>query len=90
MAAIQDAANKAQTTAQGLTAMEKLLFQSVFDGKVELVKKILDKGASVNTADKVREQSRSKLIYFFSSLLCSGFPSAFSHFEGNRGSDHLL
>ena len=54
MAAIQDAANKTQTTAQGLTAMEKLLIDSVFEGKVELVKKILDKGASVNTTDKVR------------------------------------
>jgi hypothetical protein len=42
---------------QGLTAMEKLLLNSVKEGKLELVKKILDKGASVDTADEVREQS---------------------------------
>ena len=57
MAAIQDGANKTQTAVQGLRAMEKLLLDSVKEGKLELVKKILEKGASVNTADEVREES---------------------------------
>ena len=60
MAAIKDGTNKTQTNVQGLTGMEKLLLQSVLEGKLELVKKILDKGASVNTADEVREQSGLK------------------------------
>ena len=57
MAAIKDGTNKTQTTVLGLTGMEKLLFDSVKEGKLELVKKILDNGASVNTADEVREQA---------------------------------
>ena len=65
MAAIQDGANKTQTSVQGLTGMEKLLMDSVKEGKLELVKKILDKGASVDTADEVREQSRPKADSYF-------------------------
>ena len=60
MAAIKDCTNKTHATVQGLTGMEKLLMDGVKEGKLELVKKILDKGASVNTADEVREQSGLK------------------------------
>ena len=55
MAAVKDNKNMEKThdVGQRLTAMEKLLLSSVKEGKLELVKKILDKGASVNTADEV-------------------------------------
>ena len=58
MAAVNSKTNKTQRTAQGLTAMEKLLFDSAQQGNLELVKKILDKGASVNATDEVRVHSR--------------------------------
>ena len=79
MAAIRDGSNKTRTPVQG---MEKLLLESVFEGKLELVKKILDKGASVNTADEVREQRQSKsncLILTVPSFLT--FIAPFSHLE---------
>ena len=56
MAATKDGTIKTHTTVQGLTGMKKLLLDSVKEGKLDLVKKILDKGASVNTADEVREK----------------------------------
>ena len=69
MAAIQDGANKTQTSVPCLTGMEKLLIDSVLEGKLELVKKILDKGASVDTADEVRGQSRWKADCLFPRFL---------------------
>ena len=82
MAAIKDGTNKTQTTEHPLTGMEKLLFDSVKEGKLELVKKILAKGASVNTADEVREQSLSEpILMFLLLLLFSLLSSHFSHFE---------
>jgi len=53
MATAGDQKSKREGAAHGLTAMEKLLLNSVKEGKLELVKKILDKGASVNTTDEV-------------------------------------
>ena len=92
MAAIQDGANKTQTSVQGLTGMEKLLMDSVLEGKLELVKKILDKGASVNTAEEVREQSRmqadSHISRSVSDIFCLIFVT-FCHLEEIRSSDRF-
>ncbi len=53
MAAKGNITDKRNGSAQGVSAIERLLLVSVQQGKLELVKKILDKGASVNTADEV-------------------------------------
>jgi hypothetical protein len=54
MASLKDNKNKTKSTTQRLAVMEKLLLDSVKQGKLGRVKKILDEGASVNTTDKVR------------------------------------
>ena len=65
MAAVNKKSSKSQSSAKGMTAMERLLLDSVRDGKLELVRKVLDKGASVDTANEVRAELLTCLSCFF-------------------------